>query len=213
MLKFAVVPVKNLLESKSRLSSILNGERRRGLTLAMLGDVLSALKSSEVDQTIVISCDKTVHKFAEGFGIKSLQEAEAGLNQAVRQAIEWCVRKNAGAVLILPTDTPLITPDDIDTIIELGEDKTIVISPSQDGGTNALLLRTSNLIQPCFGQNSFKKHIWYALGLGVQPKIYRSKRLLDIDSEEDIEDFLKLGKKYSLTYQFLDEDRKGNNRV
>jgi 2-phospho-L-lactate guanylyltransferase len=204
MSTFAVVPVKNLLKSKLRLSVLLNNTERQALTLAMLEDVLGALRFSMVCRTIVISSDSTVHRFAENFGIEALQENGQGLNQAVDQATQWCIQKGAKSVLTLPVDIPLITSDDINHIINLGHEETsIVISPSRNGGTNALLQRPPNLIPPCFGPDSFKEHLNQALTMGIQPKIYRSPRVsLDIDSERDIENFLKIGK-HNTSYQLL----------
>jgi len=206
MATFAVVPVKNLLKSKTRLSTIFTSQERSSLTLAMLQDVLNALKSSKIHRTIVISSDIAVNKVAEKFGVKILGEMQDGLNQAVDQTLKWCFKNGAESVLILPVDIPLITSKDINRIINLGlKSKSVVISPSQNGGTNALLQTPPRIIPPCFGSNSFKKHLEQALNRHIRMKAYQSLRVsLDIDSERDLKRFLEIGKK-TVFYRLLEQ--------
>ena len=68
MAVFAVVPVKRLNVSKRRLSAVLNPEERSLLTVAMLEDVLAALKASTVHETVVVSNDSVVREVADRFG-------------------------------------------------------------------------------------------------------------------------------------------------
>jgi len=171
MSTFFVVPVKALFKSKTRLSTLFTSQERRFLTLAMLQDVLGALKSSKVNKTIVISSDPTVQRFAKDFGITFLKEAQEGLNQALDQATKWCIRNAAESVLVLPADVPLITPKEIDQIIKLALNfNSIVISPSLNGGTNALLQTPPGIISSSFRSESFRKHISHALAKHIQTK-------------------------------------------
>ena len=203
MSTFAVAPVKTLLKSKTRLSAFFAPQERRLLTLAMLQDVLDALKSSKVNKTAVISSDPTVQRFVKDFDVTYLKETREGLNQALEQAIKWCIRKGAESVLFLPADVPLITPNDINQITKLALNNSAVISPSRNGGTNALLQTPPRIIAPCFGSDSFKKHVSQALAKHVQTKIYVSSSvMLDIDSEKDLELLLKSGKE-TVSYRFL----------
>jgi len=171
MSTFFVAPVKALFKSKTRLSTLFTSQERRFLTLAMLQDVLGALKSSKVNKTIVISSDPTVQRFAKDFGITFLKEAQEGLNQALDQATKWCIRNAAESVLVLPADAPLITPKDINQIIKLALNfNSIVISPSLNGGTNALLQTPPGIISSSFRSESFRKHISHALAKHIQTK-------------------------------------------
>ena len=196
MQTFAVVPVKTLVESKTRLSTVFTYEERSQFTLAMLQDVLEALKASKVDVTVVISSDLTVEKYVYNFGVAFLRETQQGLNPAISQATDWCVEKGAELVLILPADVALVTSKDIDQLITLATGKSIVISPSLNGGTNAFLQTPPGIVSPCFGPDSFKRHLSKALADHVQTKIYASSSImLDIDSEKDLERLLKAGGK------------------
>lgn len=205
---FAIVPVKTPQKSKVRLSVVLNPQERRTLTLTMLEDVLKALKSSVISQIVVISSDFTVQTLANKFGIAYLSESQLGLNQAIEQATEWCIQNDAESVLVLPADVPLIAPEDINQIVKLSSERTsVVISPSQKGGTNALLQKPPNLIPACFGPQSFIKHVNKASTIGVIAKIYDSPRVtMDIDSLEDLKNFLKIQSK-TLSLRFLEQIR------
>lgn len=192
MSTFAVVPVKTLLKSKTRLSNFFTLQERPLLTLAMLEDVLNALKSSKVNNTIVIGSDSTVEGLVKNYSMTFLREKQEGLNQALDQATKLCVRNSAELVLVLPADIPLITSKDINGLVKLARKDSVVISPSQNGGTNALLQTPPGIVSPCFGPDSFKKHFYKAVSKGVQAKIYVSSNLmLDIDSEKDLVQLLK----------------------
>lgn len=201
---FVIIPVKSLQMAKTRLSIILNSEERKALMLAMLKDVLKAIKSSIVSRIILISPDLAIKELANNFGVKYLLEKKKGLNEAIKQATEWCTQNNAESVLVLPADIPLITSEDINQIVKLGSNENcIVISPSQNGGTNALLRKPPNLMPTYFGPQSFMKHFNEALTKGITIKVYRSQRVaMDIDSLEDLRNFLKI-ENQTILYQFL----------
>ena len=67
----------------------------------------------------------------------------------------------------------------------------VVLSPSTDGGTNALLRNPPNIIRTCYGVDSFKKHLELAEEAGCKIEVIISSTLkLDIDTFLDIETFL-----------------------
>jgi len=202
---YAVVPVKAPLKSKTRLSAVLVPQERKTLTLTMLEDVLKALKSSVVSQIVVISSDSTVQGLARRFDAVYLAERQIGLNEAIEQATEWCVQKKAGSVLVLAADLPLIIPDDINQMIELGiEEPSVVISSSSSGGTNAVLQKPPNLIPACFGPNSFMEHLNRAMAIGISAKSYSSFRVAtDVDSIDDLKNFLRVGNQ-TVSHRFLE---------
>jgi len=199
---FTVTPVKPLSKAKARLSSILSSEERRFLTLYMLEDVLKAVKDV-VNDAVVISMDVEVLSFALKHGALPLIEVEAGLNQAVGYAVEWCMKQGAEAVVVLPADVPLIQREDLLSIIKCLERVNIVISPSINGGTNALALRPPNAIKPCYGPRSFKFHLSEAKAKKLSYLVYESPRIaLDIDSKEELLRFIEV-ESPTRTYEYL----------
>ena len=71
----ALIPVKKLEESKSRLLSSLPSETRQALTLAMLEDLIEALSASrEITRIAVTTPDSTVAEHAKAAGAERQKE-------------------------------------------------------------------------------------------------------------------------------------------
>jgi len=135
-----------------------------------------------------------VHELAGKFDAVPLSQKTSGLNSAIEEATEWCMRQGADAVLVLPADIPMLSSEEVDRLVNLGNyrKQTIVLSSSYDGGTNALLQSPPNLIHVCFGARSFVKHIKEAQRKGVGVRVYYSTKVAaDIDSAEDLRKLLK----------------------
>ncbi len=201
---FALVPVKRLSKSKNRLSTIFKREERTDFVIAMLRDVLEAISSSTVDRTVIMGSDAIVQRLSSDYGASFLPDTEQELNIAIGCATAWCIREEAESVLILPADIPLVSSIEIDKIIShCSEEPSVVISPSHEGGTNALMRRPPDTIQTYFGPRSFEKHINEASRKGVTAKIYKSPNLsLDIDSPRDLRQLLEVGEG-TQAYEFL----------
>jgi 2-phospho-L-lactate guanylyltransferase len=190
MAVFAIVPVKGLSVSKRRLSKYLSPQQRKLLIEAMLNDVLNGLKLSKIHRIVIVSSDPAVSLIAEKHGVYFFSPSRNGLNRAVKEATAWCMRNQASSVLVVPADIPLLRPEDINKILELGAYNCsgVVLSPSNNNGTNTLFQNPPNLISPMFGHESFRKHFRQAKNKGISVKIYYSNSVdLDIDSQKDLE--------------------------
>jgi len=190
---FAAIPVKDTEESKSRLSSLLQPHERACLTLTMLKDVVRTIFDSQAfSKVVVISSDSKILRLTSGLGTYTVRERGCDLNRAVEQVTRWCIRKGAHSTLILPSDIPLLTIEDINQLIYLSAGKrSVVVSPSNGGGTNALFRTPSDVIPPSFGSSSFIKHLSAARSADIKAKVYRSPSIaLDIDSINDLERLL-----------------------
>ncbi len=194
MAVYAIVPVKVLDNSKRRLSQVLNQQQRKLLTMAMLGDVLTAISSSAIKKTVVVSDDVLVESTAAKYGAIYLKEKGHGLNSAIRSATEWCILNGADSTLVLPADIPLVSALDINSMLALGgkEQSVVVVAPSHNGGTNALFLKPPNAIDACFGARSFRKHVNKALSRCVPLKLHYSNSVaMDMDEKSDLEKLLQ----------------------
>jgi 2-phospho-L-lactate guanylyltransferase len=147
-----------------------------------------------IHEVLVVSPGSAAREIADKYHFSFICPREEGLNPSLKEAIQWCVEKNADSVLILPADIPLVTSEDVNRLVELGSEwSTVVLSPSWDGGTNALFLNPPNLLPVCFGPNSFFQHVKEALDKGVSLKFHSSRRmLLDVDSEDDLRRVLEI---------------------
>ena len=153
----AIVPVKDLVTAKRRLSSLLSHAERQALSIAMLSDVLTALKKvDELDFVAVITRDPAVVDFAQDFGVRALEETEAGVNAAVAEAARILSAEGSDTMLTVPGDVPLATPEEFVKILESQEaGSAVTLVPDRRGsGTNALTCSPPDAIQPCFGQRS-----------------------------------------------------------
>lgn len=183
-----VVPVKPLDEGKSRLTTVLATGERAGLMRHLLQHVLAnAVATNRFTDILVISRDPQVWALAHLAGAGVIHEQGFDLNQALDQARRYVLQQDADALLVLPADLPLITAADIHELHRLGEMQSgVVIAPSRDGGTSALLLRPPHAIPFAFGPDSFRRHCTLAAEHGQPCQVYQSPTLaFDVDLPDD----------------------------
>ena len=187
----AVVPVRGLPAGKARLARLLTIEQRNRLVRAMLGDVVRALQAARrVDRVTIVSRDIAARREAGRLGVDFLRQApgQAGLNAALRDAQAGVAE--AGALLIVPADLPLIRPADIDALVVAASPPAgpaVALAPAEDGGTNGLCLRPPSVIEPAYGPGSAARHERAAVAAGAAFTAVRSERwALDVDWPEDL---------------------------
>jgi len=190
-----IVPIKPFTEGKSRLAYSLPVSERARLSRQLFRHVITqALGTTMLSGVLVVSRDPTV---LDGFQAPQLQQtpqlhyvAEDGhdLNQAISQGRQDAIRRGADAILVLPADLPRLQSSDIATLYEQALDtKGIVIVPSEDNGTNALLIRPPHAINFAFGHNSFLHHRLAAQLANLPCRIVDSPHLrFDVDLPTDL---------------------------
>src|SRR5215216_2563311 len=125
----AVVPVKDLRGTKSRLAPILNPGARAGLTLYMMGRVVAALREAGVEDVCVVSPDRIVLNEAQSRGATPLIQESRGLNPALEEGRRRVLDLGASTLLVLPADLPLLEAADVLAVLEeAGEGPSVVIS-------------------------------------------------------------------------------------
>jgi len=192
MTLWAIVPVKPLRRGKSRLSAALSEEERAELNQSLLQHTLKTLTGlKEVEQVLVVSRDPHALTIARQHGARTVREnGQPKLNTALTRATVVAQVYATRGVLILPADLPLISEEDVLTLIERAVDPpVIVIAPDRHRkGTNALLISPSGLIDYDFGENSFEKHCELTRQAGARLEIVDLPTLgLDLDLPEDLE--------------------------
>lgn len=110
------------------------------------------------------------------------------LNLALAQGRQAALEHGADAILILPADLPKVTTADIEALYHRGQQAAgVLLVPSTDNGTNALLLQPPMAIDFAFGRNSFTHHRHAALQANIPCTIHRSPTLaFDLDSPPDL---------------------------
>ena len=187
---WAVVPLKPLAEAKRRLADVLAPEDRRGLVLAMLRDVVAALKAAQtIDGILLVSRDPGAGALARELGIEFLMsQQDQDLNSGLEAAIVEVRRRGAGIMMILPGDVPLVRAGDIDGIIAaLPAPPGMVLAPAADGdGTNCLVSTPPDLLAMRLGPGSASRHLRAAAEAGIARATFDGDGFaLDIDDGTD----------------------------
>jgi 2-phospho-L-lactate guanylyltransferase len=190
----AVVPVKRLAAGKSRLAAALGREAIEALTLAMLGDVIEALRASGcVDRIVVATPDPDVGEAARALGAEPRVADDPGLNAALDASAD-AFADPAGTLLVVLGDVAGASGRDLAALFEalagcVGP--AAVLAPARDGGTAALLRRPPGAIPSCFGEDSAKAHRAAAEAAGVA---FRERALpslaIDLDRADDLDALL-----------------------
>ena len=191
----ALVPVKQLTESKSRLLAELAPDQRAALSLAMLRDVVAALRDSQcIDRIAVVTPDEDVARTARESGADAVLFRAPGLNPSLEAGARALGLGDDDALLVVLGDVAGALPEDLDTLARVLTEQAgaiAVLAPASDGGTAALLRRPPDAIEPCFGRDSALRHREAAERAGVA---YRELQLpslaTDLDSKADVTQFL-----------------------
>ena len=189
---WAIVPVKPLRRGKSRLASVLSPTERALLNRHLLIRTLQVLSQVEaIEQVLVVSRDNGALSLARQHGARTLQErGDSRLNLALRHATTVLQMYRVGAMMILPADLPLLTPEDVQAVLEaMGPPPAVVLAPDGHGeSTNALLMAPPGVIACRYGPGSFARHLAEAHQAGLEPRIVERRGLAwDLDWPEDLE--------------------------
>jgi len=185
----AIIPVKGLLDSKSRLSRSLGAQDKKKLVIALLEDVLTAVKESELfNRVLVVSPDPNVAEEAKLAHGSFLHQEGQGLNAGVRQSTHFALGEKASSVAVILADIPLLESRDLKELYSMGDTvPRVVLSPSLKAGTNVMVREPPNAIGPSYGRWSFSTHLRAAQKTGAAVYSISNSRLsFDVDTPEDL---------------------------
>lgn len=192
MTTWAIVPVKPLRRSKSRLAGVLSDEARAKLSKDMLIHTITVLSATPpIERVLVVSRDPKALALAREQGARTvLERGTPELNKALVRATVVARGYGVSAVLILPADLPLIEVSDVERLVSLAVNPpVIVVAPDRHRvGTNALLTAPPGLIEYDFGPQSFLRHQERARSAGARIEVCQIDSFgLDVDMPEDLE--------------------------
>jgi len=191
MTVWAIVPVKPLRRGKSRLAGVLTQDEREDLNTRLLAHTLDTLAAiPEIEHVLVISRDPAALALAREHGARTVQEnGSPHLNVALARATVVAKNYVTSAVLVVPADLPLLTPEDVRAMLERAKNPpVVVIAPDRHRqGTNALFVCPAGLIEYDFGPGSFQRHCDRAIEAGARLEIFELPSIaLDVDLPEDL---------------------------
>ena len=194
MRTLAILPVKSFGAAKQRLGDLLGQGSREALAQAMFSDVLASLRRVKgLDAIAVVTDDSRAESAARGGRVVLLRDrSETGQSDATRIGIAHAREARFDRVLLVPGDTPLLDPLEVDGLLTraTAEHLDAVIVPDRAGtGTNALLLHPPEVFAPSFGPGSLERHIEAASAAGVKFRVERVRSLMhDVDTPDDLAD-------------------------
>lgn len=178
-----LVPIKNLAEGKLRLAGMLPPRQRRRLGLAMLRDVLHTARYLPL--RFVVTSDTEALALADEFNYQRIVDPGAGLNEALQRGTEMAIQSGASRLLILPSDIPLVSAQDLARLFMSKADVAMV--STRDGGTGALLRTPPDVIPASFGHESARLHLGRAKLNGLYAEMLDIPSIaLDVDEPEDL---------------------------
>jgi 2-phospho-L-lactate guanylyltransferase len=189
---WAIVPVKPLGRGKSRLAGVLTQEERLDLNSQLLTHTVDILREiPEIEHVLVVSRDQSALSLARAHGARTVQENGAPeLNIALTRATMVAKSYATRGVLIIPSDLPMITKEDVYAMLDrVQEPPVVVVAPDRKKeGTHALLVCPVGLIEYDYGPKSFERHCESARQAGARLEICELPSLaLDMDLPEDLD--------------------------
>jgi 2-phospho-L-lactate guanylyltransferase len=205
-----LLPVKRLVAAKSRLGEVFDAEQRFELASALLDDSLDLAERADFLDWFVISADPQVLDRARDRGFGFIEDPEGGgLNASLKHGIAAIAGRGAGSLVIVPSDAPLASAEELRDLVDTGATSDIVVVPAErDGGTNGLFLSPPDLIEPRFGESSLSAFVSEAEEAKLRCAILPLEGLaIDIDTVEDVDAILARGGSGSRAIALLRELR------
>ncbi len=170
---------------------MLSEATRHALSRAMLTDVVtSVFQVPAVDRVAVITSDPSLLALAHELGALTVDEGHPrGLNGATEVGTDFCLGHGATTLLVLLSDLPLITPQDITHLFQQlsGKPEILLVRCKYGDGTNAFMRVPPLVMQPCFGGPSLAAHQKAARQQGIACRVIQAPSItFDLDSVEDL---------------------------
>jgi len=187
-----LVPIKNLVDAKQRLSSVLSPEERFALAQAMCEDVLQALAHWQGRPPVaVVTRDPFACALAARFNFEVIADDNSGETSAIEMATAFCRGRGAPSILVLPADIPLIDSLELQKIAECAPTGggAVLVPDAAGRGTNAAWRSPSDLFPLRFGNDSFLPHLAAAKATGLPCIVLQLPGIArDVDRPEDLQE-------------------------
>ncbi|WP_417622371.1 2-phospho-L-lactate guanylyltransferase [Parasphingorhabdus sp.] len=172
-----LVPIKQGRDGKSRLGPMMGGEARSDLAERMAAHVLGVLQECFDLSQITILAPRRPEGWEGGW----TQDEARGLNA---ELTAWRGKQENRAILIIHADLPLLSAEDVQSIIEAAEDGAAMATDRAGQGTNALAIADGRPFTFSFGADSRALHCQQ---YPEMPVVRRDGLMADLDTPDDAE--------------------------
>jgi 2-phospho-L-lactate guanylyltransferase len=209
MRTLAIVPIKSFEVAKQRLSGSLARGGRRSLVQAMFSDVLGALRHTVgLERIAVVTSDVSARSVAMGDRMVLLDDdVKTGQSAATEVGIRYAREQGYDRVLLVPGDTPLLNPPELDELLVRCERDGIgvaIVADRHGTGTNGLLIAPPGTFDPSFGPGSLERHLEQARERAL---VHRVEALPSLEHDVDTPGDL------AALWSVIDESRRGAQRT
>lgn len=180
-----IIPLRSPGLGKTRLSGRLDTAERAGLAGAMLADVVGAVRGCGLDRIVLAASGPGAAAAGAALDLEVVLDPPdiGSLDDAIEHA--RLAVGDGDDVLVVQADLPALTVGDLHAIV--GADAAVVVGPTDDGGTSALLRRPGDVIATRYGPDSARRHVEAATHAGVTvTTVERPGLLRDVDTERDL---------------------------
>ena len=197
MKTWAVIPMKPLRESKSRLKDVLTEADKNKLVITLYKHSLALMRDNrKLDDFAVITADEQLKAIAGSYGAHIVDEDRPNnLNESLKNALPYFIKEKVDNLLVLPGDLPYMNqPVLLDLAREMEKRNLLLVGPDQNlVGTNALFFNPLWKMKFFYGEDSFQKHVQFGKETRYDVKLYVSDALkFDIDTPKDLEKHQKM---------------------
>ena len=187
---FALVPVKDPAQGKSRLAELLDASERLALNRQLAQRTFECCAVAfGPERTVVVTAADAIAAEASTRGLVVVREGSGGgLNAALALAAEYAIGQEAEALVIIPVDLVLLTPEALRSVVScVTEAPGCVLVPDRHGvGTNLFGVRPARADLFRFGERSLDEHRRTAAEAGLEVRVRADANLaLDLDTPED----------------------------
>jgi 2-phospho-L-lactate/phosphoenolpyruvate guanylyltransferase len=187
---FCIMPVRSLVDGKSRLSPVLNATERVHLNTFLFERMLGCLgEYPGLASTLIVSRSSEVLERARNRGaIIVLEPNGGGLNEAVGEATNIAIARGARGVFVLPFDLPLVTAVALRKLVAKATPTPVcLLVPDRRGvGTNFIYQSPVRLTTYAYGDGSFERHRVAAREAGMKVVVRREPSFaFDVDLPAD----------------------------
>lgn len=188
-----VVLQKALSSAKTRLRAVLSRDARMALTLQMLRHVLQVCSALPDASKVFLCGPDDLAAVAADYKASMLPGGFAGLRRDAATAAENpCIFGHA-AMLIVSSDLPLLTVEDLSAVVDAWRRCAhVVLGPDRrHRATNVMLVNEPEHFPYSFGEvvgaGSFAAHLSTAVGLNLPCAVVERPGIaLDLDLPEDL---------------------------